>query len=87
VPSDWACCSVKALRGEPCSVQMLAYLAADLAGRTRKMMPCRISHQMGLGISTTRLSPKNSAKYLRRAGAVGALGVPKLQYSTAVRAA
>ena len=45
--------------GEPSGVQTLAYLAADLAGRTRKMMPCRISIHTSLGISTTRWSDRN----------------------------
>ena len=52
--SSLACLLVHMASGEPSGVQMLAYLAADLAGRVRKMMPCRISHQIGLGISTTR---------------------------------
>jgi hypothetical protein len=34
-----ACRAVQAFNGEPSGVQMLAYLAADLAGRTRRMMP------------------------------------------------
>ena len=54
--------AVQAFSGEPSGVQTLAYLAADLAGRKRRMMPCRMNHQTSLGISTTRWSLKNSAK-------------------------
>jgi hypothetical protein len=41
---------------------MEAYLAADLAGRTNKMMKLRIGHQMKRGISTTLGSERNSLK-------------------------
>jgi hypothetical protein len=60
--SSVACFNVNTFSGEPSGVQMLAYLAADLAGRVRRMMPCRISAQMTRGISTTRGSPRKSAR-------------------------
>ena len=40
----------------------VAYFSADLAGRTRRITPCRISHHSSLGISTTRGSLRNSAR-------------------------
>src|SRR5437879_4310432 len=49
-----ACFFVQTLSGDPSGVQMLAYLAADFAGRVRRMMPCRISAQTARGIATTR---------------------------------
>ena len=48
----------RALRRSRC----WAYLAADLAGRVRKIMPCRINSHSKRGISTTRRSLKNSRK-------------------------
>jgi hypothetical protein len=54
--------AVQTFSGEPSAVQMLAYLAADFAGRTRRMMPCSSGCQTRLGISTTRGSLRNSAR-------------------------
>ena len=65
---------------------MDAYLAADLLGLKGKMNAFSINHQMGLGISTTRWSLKNSRKNRRTALVVGASGVPKLHSKTAVLA-
>jgi hypothetical protein len=48
--------------GDPWSVQIDAYLAADLAGRVRRITPLRISHHSARGISTTRGSQRNSAR-------------------------
>ena len=53
---------IHAARGEPPSVQMRAYLAADCAGRVRRMMPCSIGSQAARGISTTRGSERNCAR-------------------------
>ena len=78
---------VQCSSGEPSfSCQTVAYLAADLAGRVRKIMPCKIGHHANLGISTTRSSLKNCARYGRTAEAVGASGVPRLHSKMAVRA-
>jgi hypothetical protein len=71
--------------GEPSFVQTVAYFAADFFGRVLRMMPFRISHQTGRGISTTR-GPRGTASGSGAAGAVGALGVPRLIRRTAVRA-
>ena len=82
-----ACLAVQTASGEPSGPQMLAYLAADLAGRVRRMMPCRMGHQTSRGISNTRWSPRKSERYRRTAEAVGSSGVPRLHNSTAVRSA
>jgi hypothetical protein len=39
---------------------MEAYFSADFFGRVLRMMPFRISHHTGRGISTTRRSHRNS---------------------------
>jgi lipase chaperone LimK len=43
-------------------VQTDAYFSAERRGRTLRMMPFRISHQSGRGISTTRGSERNSPR-------------------------
>jgi hypothetical protein len=42
------------------------------------MAPYRIGVHSAVGISTTRRSARNSARYLRTADGVGASGVPRL---------
>ena len=54
--------SVHTASGEPSGIQTVAYLAAERAGRVRRMKPCRMSHQSARGISTTRGSLRNSRR-------------------------
>src|SRR5215208_8032645 len=79
-----ACLTVQVFKGEPSGVQMVAYLRADRAGRTRRITPCSSGSHSARGISTTRGSLRNSRKYRRKADGVGSSGVPRLQRTIAV---
>src|SRR5919198_1469951 len=68
--------------GEPSGVQICAYLCADCRARSGSTTPCSSGSQSSRGSGTTRGSARNSARYLRTAGAVGAAGVPRLTRRT-----
>ena len=68
---------------------MAAYLAADLAGRTRRMMPCRISHHSSArNLDHARVAQElgQVAAQRRRRGRVGRAQVDQ-QHAVAGRAA
>ena len=70
--------SVIASRGDPTSVQMAAYLAAeatDLFGRTKRL---RIKHQRRGFMGQILGSVRNCVRYFRTASGVGAAGLPVL---------
>ena len=50
------------------------------------MKPCKTSHQINRGTSTTRGSDRNSLRKRRTALLVGASGVPKLTSNTPIDA-
>ena len=64
--------------GDPAGVQICAYLCADCGARSGSTTPCRSGSHSHRGSGTTRGSERNSARYVRSAGAVGAAGVPRL---------
>jgi hypothetical protein len=68
--------------GEPSLCQISPYFFADRAGRVVSTNAYRIGSHASRGISTTRGSTRNSARYRRTAAGVGASGVPRLTSST-----
>src|SRR2546430_15878479 len=64
--------------GEPAGVQICAYLCADWRARSGSTTPCSSGSHSHRGSGTTRGSERNSARYSRTAGAVGAAGAPRL---------
>jgi len=64
------------------------FVGGDVANRIADAISAiEDGHHAARGISTTRGSLRNSARYRRSAAAVGASGVPRLTSSTAVRSA